>query len=258
MVELILPGHCNKTVCTRVPTWEGNPCLQTKSSVEPRFGFYIHLCQNQMNYITKTNATNNKEKWKKHEETKQNMFFCILKPKLKYATTSQNTVNICKHEAFLASLSEIIRVVPVVELVCHYACLNTLCWEWYVSMLRKTTHSRDQTADKSPRSGFHEALWTSCLILVCNLKFPQCNVYKTGDIFCLELGSIPLEHVPLMVFHQFFVPRQQWTKHAALDKTWQFQPNMTRDFTEPCLCIAEHTFISISDRLFIWVITRFK
>ena len=32
---------------------------------------------------------------------------------------------------------------------------------------------------------------------------------------------------------------------------------MTRDFTEPCLCIAEHTFISISDRLFIWVITRF-
>ena len=124
-------------------------------------------------------------------------------------------------------------------------------------MVREKTHSRDQAADKSPRSGFHEALWTSCLMLVYNLKFPQCNVYKTGDIFCLELGSIPLEHVPLMVFHQLFVPHQQWTKHAALDKTWQFQPNMTRDFTEPCLCIAEHTFISISDRLFIWVITRF-
>ena len=98
-------------------------------------------------------------------------------------------------------------------------------------------------------------------------NFHSAMSIKLVTFFCLELGSIPLGHVPLMVFHQLFVPRQQWTKHAALDKTWQFQPNMTRDFTEPCLCIAEHTFyiyiwpvVHMGHykvfQVFIWVITR--
>ena len=87
-------------------------------------------------------------------------------------------------------------------------------------MVRKKTHSRDQAADKSPRSGFHEALWTSCLILVYNLKFPQCNecnVYKTGDIFSLELGSIPLVVCTPPTMDPSTWP---WTRHDSFSRTW--------------------------------------